>query len=62
MKIGFELETEFQEFKTSMAELDKGTSTIAAMLNKHGKGKVYFGVSDQGDVIGVDLGKETIKK
>ena len=57
-------ETETQEFKTSLAELDKGILALAAMLNKSGKGKVYFGVADDGTVVGLKnyLGKETIKK
>lgn len=62
MNLNFSYETELQEFKRSMAELDKGIITIAAMLNKNGKGKVYFGVEDSGEIVGVDLGKETIKK
>lgn len=57
-------ETETQEFKTSLAELDKGILSLAAMLNKSGKGKVYFGVADDGKIIGLktSLGQETIKK
>ncbi len=58
------IETEFYEFKTSLSELDKGIETIAAMLNKHGKAEVFFGVSNEGDVIGLkgQIGAETIKK
>ena len=30
------------------------------MLNRHGKAKVYFGVSDNGDVCGLSIGKDTL--
>lgn len=64
MKINGQYETETQEFKSSLSEMDKGISSLAAMLNKGGKGKVYFGVSDDGEVLGLKgtLGRETIKK
>ena len=64
MKINGHYETETQEFKTSLSELDKGIMSLTAMLNKSGKGKVYFGVSDDGDILGLksSLGRETIKK
>ena len=64
MKINGHYETETQEFKTSLSELDKGIITLTAMLNKGGKGKVYFGVSNEGEVVGLkgSLGRETIRK
>lgn len=34
MKFDLPLETELQEFKTSLSELDKGIESITAMLNK----------------------------
>ena len=57
-------ETEQQEFKVSLAELDKGILSLTAMLNKHGNGKIYFGVANDGTVIGLNdsFGQETIKK
>jgi len=64
INIDFPLEDEFYEFKTSLAELDKGIEAVAAMLNKHGKADVYFGVSNDGEAIGLkgQIGPETIKK
>ena len=64
INIDFPIETEFYEFKTSLSELDKGIETIAAMLNKHGKADVFYGVSNSGDAIGLkgQIGPETIKK
>lgn len=64
MKLDFPYEEEKQEFKTSLAELDKGLLSLTAMLNKHGEGAVYFGVNNSGEVVGLSgqIGEETIKK
>ena len=64
MKITGSYETETQEFKTSLSELDKGIMSLTAMLNKNGRGKVYFGVSDDGEIVGLKgtIGRETLKK
>lgn len=64
INIDFPIESEFYEFKTSLSELDKGIEAIAAMLNKHGRAQVFFGVSNDGEAVGLkdQLGAETIKK
>ena len=64
MKINGQYESELQEFKASLSEMDKGIVSLTAMLNKNGKGKIYFGVADDGEVLGLKgtLGRETIKK
>ncbi len=64
MKINGTYEGEAQEFKASLSEMDKGIVSLVAMLNKNGKGKVYFGVSNDGEVLGLKgtLGHETVKK
>jgi predicted HTH transcriptional regulator len=56
--------TQTQDIKPSLGKLDEGILSLAAMLNKSGKGKVYFGVADDGTIVGLknSLGKETIKK
>ena len=59
MNIGTENET--IEFKKSTSELKQGLISIASILNKHGKGTLYFGVKDNGDVVGQQLGKDTLK-
>ncbi|MBQ9012071.1 MAG: putative DNA binding domain-containing protein [Bacilli bacterium] len=46
------IESEKIEFKKSTSELVEGVISICAMLNKHGEGSVYFGVKNNGDVIG----------
>lgn len=55
------LEDEYREFEESTVELDKGLISLSAMLNKNGHGTVFFGVRDNGDVIGQDIGKMTLK-
>jgi len=55
-------ETETTEFKKSTAELKSGVVSIAAILNKHGKGEVYFGIKDDGTVVGQMVGRNTIKQ
>lgn len=50
MNLGMESET--LEFKKSTSELDKGVISLAAMLNKHGEGTLYFGVKNDGKIIG----------
>ncbi|MDD7618238.1 MAG: putative DNA binding domain-containing protein [Bacillales bacterium] len=62
--IDLPIETEFVEFKSSLSQLDRGIETMAAMLNKHERADIFFGVADDGKILGVqgEVGKETIKK
>lgn len=55
-------EDEHREFKENTSELDEGIISLSAMLNKSCQGEVYFGVRDNGDIIGMDIGKTTLKK
>jgi ATP-dependent DNA helicase RecG len=55
-------ESETIEFKKSTAEFKEAVVAIVAMLNKHGQGEVYFGISDDGKVVGQDIGRMTIKE
>ena len=52
-------ESETLEFKKSTAQLKEAVISICAMLNKHNQGSVYFGVLDNGNVCGQDIGKKT---
>ncbi len=54
-------ESETVELKRSTSELKEAVIAIAAMLNKHGKGTVYFGIKDDGTILGQMIGKDTIK-
>lgn len=49
-------ETEQVEFKKSTGELKEGVISIASILNKHDSGDLYFGVKNNGDVIGQEIG------
>ena len=62
MNMNIGKETEFIEFKKSTSETKEGIISIASILNKHKKGSLYFGVKDNGDVIGQDIGKDTERK
>ena len=54
-------ETESIEFKRSTGELREGVISIASILNKHGKGELYFGVKNNGDVIGQEIADSTLR-
>lgn len=54
-------ETENIEFKKSVSELKEGIISISSMLNKSGYGVVYFGVKNDGEIIGQDVGNFTLK-
>ena len=56
------VESEYVEFKSNIAQLDKGIKGLTAMLNRNNKATVYFGVGDDGDVIGMDVGPSTYEK
>lgn len=64
MKLEYPYEDERQEFKTSLGQLDNGIDSLVAMLNKHCEGTIYFGVANNGEIVGLNgqLGEETIKK
>ncbi len=55
-------ETEYVEFKRSTSETKEGIISICAMLNKHKRGVLYFGVRNDGEVVGQDIGSDTLNK
>lgn len=60
MNLGNESET--VEFKKSTGEHKEALQAMSAMLNKHGRGELYFGVKDNGEVIGQDATDATIRQ
>jgi ATP-dependent DNA helicase RecG len=54
-------ESETVELKQSTSALKEAIISIGAMLNKHGKATVYFGIDDTGAVLGQQIGKSTVK-
>ncbi|MEE8807205.1 MAG: RNA-binding domain-containing protein [Lactimicrobium sp.] len=59
MNIG--IETEWTEFKKTTGELKEGIISLVSLLNKNGYGTLYFGVKDNGDVIGQQIGDRTLR-
>lgn len=60
MNLGNESET--VEFKKSTGEHKEALQAVSAMLNKHGYGTLYFGVKDNGDVVGQDATDATVRQ
>ncbi len=54
-------ETEHCEFKKSLAELKAGLISIAAILNKHGRGELWFGIRNDGKAVGLDVTDKTLR-
>lgn len=60
MNLGSESET--VEFKKSTGEHKEALQAVSAMLNKHGRGELYFGVKDDGEVIGQEVSDATLRQ
>ena len=52
-------ENEVLEFKETTRELTEAIIDIVAILNKHNRGTLYFGVKNNGDVLGFQIGDST---
>jgi len=55
------IENEHTELKKSTGELKEGVISIASILNKHGKGELYFGIKSNGMLIGQDVSEKTLR-
>lgn len=60
--MNFGMETELVEFKKTTGELKEGIVSLASMLNKNGKGTLYFGVRNDGEIIGQQIGDRTLRE
>jgi len=56
------IENEQLEYKKSTAELKDATDSIAAILNKHQSGVLYFGVKPNGEVVGQQVSEKTLRE
>lgn len=56
------IETETLEFKKSTGELKEAMNSICAILNKHQKGELYFGVKPDGIPIGQMVTEESLRE
>ncbi|MDZ4164204.1 MAG: ATP-binding protein [Smithellaceae bacterium] len=54
-------ESESVELKRSLAELKDGLISLAAILNKHGAGELWFGVRSDGVAVGLDVTEKTLR-
>ncbi len=54
-------ENESTEFKKTLGQLKEGLISIAAILNKHGEGELWFGIRDDGIPVGINVGAKTIR-
>ena len=54
-------ETETLEFKKTTGEIKAAVVSIAAILNKHGVGTLYFGVKPNGDVMGQEVSESSLR-
>jgi ATP-dependent DNA helicase RecG len=54
-------EGETIELKKSLAELKQGLVSMAAILNKHQAGTLWFGVSNSGAAVGLDVNEKTLR-
>jgi ATP-dependent DNA helicase RecG len=55
------VESETLELKKSTSEINEAIVAIVAILNKHKKGLVYFGVSNSGLVVGQNISEKTLR-
>ncbi len=60
--MNFGMETELVEFKKTTGELKEGIVSLASMLNKNGKGTLYFGVRNDGEILGQQIGDRTLRE
>ncbi|MCL2188479.1 MAG: ATP-binding protein [Defluviitaleaceae bacterium] len=54
-------ESEIVEVKKSTSLLKKGIKSMVAILNKHNEGTLFFGINDDGDIVGQDIFNSTIR-
>ncbi len=54
-------ESETVELKKSLSEIKQGLVSIAAILNKHNAGTLWFGVRNDGVIIGIGAGEKTLR-
>lgn len=55
------IKTETLEFKKSSGELKEAIVSICAILNKHQKGELYFGIKPDGTPVGQEITEKTLR-
>jgi ATP-dependent DNA helicase RecG len=54
-------ENERTEYKKTLGQLKDGIMSIAAILNKHQEGELWFGIRDDGVAVGINVGEKTVR-
>lgn len=54
-------ESETLELKRTTSELKEGVVSVASILNKHRKGELYFGIRNDGTVLGQAVSEQTLR-
>jgi ATP-dependent DNA helicase RecG len=54
-------EDEFLELKKSTSELKDAVISVASILNKHQRGELFFGVKNDGTVVGQEISDKTLR-
>jgi len=54
-------ESEHIELKKSTSSINEALISIVSILNKHGKGELYFGINDKGIVIEQEISEKTLR-
>ncbi len=54
-------EDETTELKKSTSELKEAIISIVSILNKHQKGIIYFGIKNDGTILGQQIGEDTLR-
>ncbi|MBI5065188.1 putative DNA binding domain-containing protein [Candidatus Woesearchaeota archaeon] len=55
-------ESETVELKKSTSELKEAIISVVAILNKHNRGELYFGVKNDGSIVGQDVTEKTLRE
>ena len=55
------MENEKIELKKSTSLINEALISMVSILNKHGKGELYFGINNEGIVVGQDITEKTLR-
>ena len=55
------VESETIELKKSTSELKEGAIALVSMLNKHQRAEIWFGIKNDGTVVGQQVSEKTIR-
>lgn len=54
-------EDETIEYKKSTGKLKEGVYAVCAMLNRNGSGTLYFGITNEGEIVGQQVNSDVLK-